>query len=248
MMIIGFIMSVLLLLIWGAAYRRTRRAEAKYPPRGRFIDAAQCRLHYEETGNGVPVVLLHGTGGSFEDYSPRIREALSSDFRVIAIDRPGHGYSARPRGDIGAPVVQATLIHDALQAIGAERAIIVGHSWSGALAAAYAVEFPSDALGLVLLQGTFYREPPLVTGLIRLLAAPLVGPLVAHTAVPWTARGPIRWTLQRAFAPDALSVSYLARAQAMWARDIAMSAFAHRSRAANVRAYPGSGTPWLRGR
>ena len=82
---------------------------------------------------------MHGTGGSLEDFGESITSALARDFEVIAIDRPGHGYSSRPVAHADTPLDQARLVHRVLKSIGRSIIWIVGHSWSGALALAYAL-------------------------------------------------------------------------------------------------------------
>ena len=71
----------------------------------------------------------------------------------------------------------------------------VGHSWSGGLALAYALELSDGTRAIVLLRATFDREPATVTGLLRLFGAPVVGPLVAHTIMPLSGRSAFRRTV-----------------------------------------------------
>src|SRR4051812_27153172 len=77
---------------------QTRRAERNYPPIGRFLDVDGVRLHYVEQGRGAPVVLIHGNGTMLQDYTTSgLIERLAGRHRVIVFDRPGYGYSSRPR-------------------------------------------------------------------------------------------------------------------------------------------------------
>ena len=128
--------------------------ERANPPQGRFVEVEGGRLHLVELGSpdAPPVVLLHGASGNLGDMRLALGDRLAVRHRVILIDRPGHGWSERPGGSADAsPARQAKLIHQALQTIGVRRAIVVGHSWSGALATAYALDNPQDVAGLVLL-------------------------------------------------------------------------------------------------
>lgn len=211
--------AIVALLASSAAVRTiVRKVEATYPPPGQFATVGGCRYHYEVAGDGLPVVLLHGMGASLEDYHHGVFEALATEFRVIAIDRPGHGHSERPRGDAGAPVTQAGSVHEVVKKIGIDRALIVGHSWSGALALAYALEYPAATLGVVLVQGTLYPQTAVLSPMLRMLSTPAIGPLFAYTLMPFTGRGAIRRTLERAFHPQPVPPDYLRRAQAMWTR------------------------------
>ena len=76
-----------------------RRTERRHPLSGRFMDVGDARLHYTDEGDGPPVVLLHGNGVTAHDWkSSGLIDALVGTHRVIAFDRPGFGYSTRPRG------------------------------------------------------------------------------------------------------------------------------------------------------
>lgn len=78
-----------------------RRAEAKNPPSGRFLEVDGVRLHYAEFGNGPPLVLLHGNGSMIEDFtSSGLVDLAMQTHRVIVFDRPGFGHSTRPRGRV----------------------------------------------------------------------------------------------------------------------------------------------------
>ena len=77
---------------------------------------------------------------------------LAANYRVAMVDRPGHGWSDRPGGASDrTPNRQAQLGHQALERLGYNRVILVAHSWSGALAMAYALQYPKDIAGIVLL-------------------------------------------------------------------------------------------------
>ena len=215
-----------------------RRADAAYPPTGQFIQVDGVRYHYRMAGEGMPVVLLHGSGASFEDYGYGVFDGLTRDFKVIAIDRPGHGYSGRPKGDVGAPASQARIIRDVLHALAIDAAIVVGHSWSGALALAHAMQYPAHTSGLVLLQPTVYPQKKAPSMMIKALATPGLGFCLSYLMIPWAGRGAIRKTLQRAFAPDPIPSGYLERAQSMWTRPGQARALAvdHVRRAATIEA------------
>src|SRR5664279_3641548 len=216
-MVLALVLLVVLGALCVAVGVKARWAERRYPPGGEFATIDGCRMHYHIAGDGPAVVLIHGTAGSLEDYGSGIFQELAKDFRVVAIDRPGHGHSRRCGGDIGTPVAQARKVHELLCALGIGPAIIVGHSWSGALALAFALENPTATAGLVLVEGTFYPEN--IEGTVLwILNLPLGGPLFAWTIMPFIGPSGIRRSLARAFHPDPIPVGYLERAQAMWTR------------------------------
>jgi pimeloyl-ACP methyl ester carboxylesterase len=111
-------------------------------------------------------------------------ERLAAGYRVILVDRPGHGWSDRPDGrEDASPARQAALIHQALARLGVSRAVILGHSWAGALATAYALAYPNETAGLVLLAPVTHPWPGGVSWINNLVATPVIGPLVAHTVI-----------------------------------------------------------------
>ena len=110
----------------------TRQIERRHPPAGRFVEVDGVRLHYLEQGTGTPVVLLHGNVVTAEDWilSGVLDQVAARGHRVIAFDRPGYGYSDRPRHTAWTATAQANLIRRAVARLGVERdAVVIGHSW-----------------------------------------------------------------------------------------------------------------------
>jgi pimeloyl-ACP methyl ester carboxylesterase len=164
------------------------RAERRYPPQGRFIVAEGVRLHYLERGEGRPLILLHGMGSLSADFATSVLDALAAEHRVIAFDRPGYGYSARPGRMAWAPGRQARLIHMAATRLGVERPIILGHSWGALVALAYALMYPQQTAAVVLLGGCFFPIERRELAIARLFNLPLLGALLRNTAAPFLAR------------------------------------------------------------
>lgn len=182
---------------------KARRAEAETPPAGKFIEVEGVRLHYVDRGTGgSTVVLLHGNGVMLQDYvASGVLDLASGEHRVLAFDRPGFGYSERPRTTIWTPRQQAKLILRALEELGIEKAVVVGHSWGTMVAIAMALENLGAIKGLLLLSGYYYGtvRPDVVPTSIP--AVPLFGDLVAHTVSPLAGRliGPA--AIKASFAP-----------------------------------------------
>jgi pimeloyl-ACP methyl ester carboxylesterase len=180
----------------------TGRTEKRHPPRGHFVDVAGVRLHYVERGLGIPLVLLHGNASYTEDFhaSPLL-ELAARRYRVIAFDRPGYGYSERPRSRLWTPRAQARLVHAALRQLGVGKAVVLGHSWGALVALAYGALYPADTRALVLLSGYYYPTPRLDWPLFSVPAIPLIGDLARYTLAPWLSR--LYWPLlvRRVFAP-----------------------------------------------
>lgn len=189
--------------------------ERAHPPAGRFVPVEGGRLHVVELGaaDAPPVVLLHGASGNLGDLRLALGERLAKQFRVILIDRPGHGWSERPGGRRDAsPARQASLIHQALEAIGVRRAIVAGYSWSGALAAAYALEFPQAVAGLVLLAPVTHPWPGGVAWYHHVLTTPVIGPLFARTLAYPFGKMLIEPGVRAVFAPQTPPPDYAERA------------------------------------
>ena len=96
------------------AVRGSAFAAEDEPPAFHFITVDETRLRYLDTGNGTPVVLLHGNGSMIEDFVSSGIMDHAPGHRFIAFDRPGFGYSERPRGRLWGPFEQASLLLRAL--------------------------------------------------------------------------------------------------------------------------------------
>src|SRR5690606_27574300 len=110
-----------------------RRVELGLPPEGRFITLMGNRLNYVEQGSGPETLLLiHGLGGVVANYAYAMLGELAKDCRVVAIDRPGSGYSKRARGASASLAAQADVLAAAIDALQLGRPVLVGHSPGGA--------------------------------------------------------------------------------------------------------------------
>lgn len=188
-----------------------RRAERRNPPRGAFLDVDGVRLHYIERGSGPPVVLLHGNQTMAEDFAiSGVFDLLAQRHRVIAFDRPGFGYSDRPRRTVWTPAAQAALIHKALKQLGVERPVVLGHSWGGLLALTYALDYPDDTSAVLLLSGYYFPTARLDVLIASLAAVPILGHILSYTIAPlagWLT-GPL--VLKGSFAPSKVAARFKA--------------------------------------
>jgi pimeloyl-ACP methyl ester carboxylesterase len=155
---------------------------ASFPPgaaaQGKFVHTRSGdRIRYVSAGEGPPVVLIHGALVTLEDMLIGPFDALAERFGVTAFDRPGHGLSRRGRLQ-GSPWTQARMLHEAVQALGLERPVLVGHSYGGAVALAYALLYPNDTRGLAVLAPVAFPEIRLEQVLFGPRAIPLFGELL----------------------------------------------------------------------
>ena len=123
-------------LAWSTR-RIARQAERAVPPAGRFIEIDGERIHFIERGAGRPVLLIHGLGGTLHHMRRPLMEGFGDGFRLVALDRPGSGYSTRAAGRDGRLSEQARLIARFIEELGLERPLLVGHSLGGAIARRY---------------------------------------------------------------------------------------------------------------
>ena len=156
-----------------------------HPPRGRFVKVRHMRQHVVELGTAAvdapPIVLIHGAGVNLEDMRLALGERLAARHRVILIDRAGLGWSKRRGRDGSALQVQAAILREVLDQLGIARAMIAGHSWGGAVAASFALDYPDRTAALALLASPFYPLAHPTTSLYALFAMPVVGWIYART-------------------------------------------------------------------
>lgn len=114
-----------------------------------LVDIGGVRLNVIEEGEGEPVLLLHGLGGSWRDWEPQLNGGLSRRYRSIVVEARGHGRSDRPPG-----AFRFALFAEDLAAVckilGVERAHVIGHSMGGMIAQALALDHPDLVATLVL--------------------------------------------------------------------------------------------------
>lgn len=176
--------------------------ERRHPPMGRFVEADGVRLHYLERGAGTPVVLLHGNVVTAEDFVlSGLFGRLAQNHRVIAFDRPGFGYSERPYGMRWTPWAQAALLGRAMDALGVERAVVVGHSWGALVAMALALAEPRLVRGLALLSGYYFPTARADSLLTLPAAVPLLGDVLRYTVSPPLGAALLPLTLKAMFSP-----------------------------------------------
>jgi pimeloyl-ACP methyl ester carboxylesterase len=156
-----------------------------YPQRGKIIEVAGARLNVVDLGPrdaaGPPVVMIHGASSNLESMRQPVGDLLANDHRVILIDRPGHGWSTRDDLENSTPAMQARMIDEALEKLGARAAIVVVHSLAGALGALLALDYPRRVAGLVMLAPVAYPWPGGVGWYNKVVTMPAIGPLLAYT-------------------------------------------------------------------
>ena len=207
LIVLAAIILILLAISWSVLFINRRAI----PPPYNFVESNGARLHYFEKGNGPPVVFVHGSNGSLQDFKLSVMDPLSKDFRTVAFDRPGHGHSERGHSIEGGRSVHGAIIVEAWKKLGIERPVLVGHSSAGAVLMDIAVRRPEEVGAIVLISGVVHsgglEEVP-VMGLYRTISRKYIG-----TALLWTLLIPLagligRFLLKFTFSPDAVPKDY----------------------------------------
>lgn len=189
-----------------------RLAEAKYPPRGTFIAQAGRRWHVltsrqDQGSEGRDIILLHGASSSAHDLSRPLMPHLAPLGRVIAPDRPGHGYSSRTKGD-DTPEVQARAIWALLDHLDVKNPILIGHSWGGALMMAMALERPQAVRGLIGIAPVMRPWDGEVEWIYHLSAKPVIGQIFVNTLITPFGLGALDKAVEKVFAPAPVPEKY----------------------------------------
>lgn len=135
------------------AAAREAAAEAFAPPQGQFLSVAGRRVHALIQGPEVPdspdLILLHGASGNLREFD-ELGARLARHFRVIAFDRPGLGHSEGLDLSDVSITAQARHLAEAARHLGIRTPLILGHSYGGSVALAWALEGLLDPTGLIL--------------------------------------------------------------------------------------------------
>jgi pimeloyl-ACP methyl ester carboxylesterase len=146
----------------------------------RFVDVDGMRVHYQEAGDAKSpaLVLIHGFASSTLVWSKVFLKLAEAGYRVIAVDMLGYGYSAKPRNGEYTIAGQAKLLTRLLDALGISRAVFVGSSYGGGVAATCALDHANRVEKLILV-GTVNNNRPLAFKLMRVFGSPVFGDVVS---------------------------------------------------------------------
>ncbi|CUH88785.1 putative carboxylesterase nap [Phaeobacter sp. CECT 5382] len=203
----------------GAAHIKTRKlareAAALVPPTGQFCDTARGRIHYIDIGprDAQPLVMIHGLSGQLQHFTYALTGRLAQDYRIIALDRPGCGYSTRPSDSMARLPEQAQALLDCLDQLGIANPLLVGHSLGGAVALAMALQAPEKIRGLALLAPLTHPSPQGADAFKGLIVhSSLMRHLMAQTVAVPTAQRTAASVLNQIFAPELCPDDFLIKA------------------------------------
>lgn len=202
--------------------QRAQAAEAAFPPIGQFADVTGGRVHYVQKGNGPHVVLLHGAGGNLRDFTFDLMDRLTDTFTVTAFDRPGLGYTDRvPEVPDGAfatagdsPTDQAQMLREAAAQLGITDPIVVGHSFGGIVAMAWATmgldsNDDVNASAVVSLAGVMMPWPGELGAYYTVGGSTLGGAVLVPLIAALTPRNTIRASVEGVFDPQMAPDGYV---------------------------------------
>lgn len=203
----------------GASHLKTRKlareARALVPPIGQFCNTARGRIHYIDIGprHAQPLVLIHGLSGQLQHFTYALAERLAQDYRVIALDRPGCGYSTRASDALARLPEQAKTLCGVLDQLGIDQPVLVGHSLGGAVSLAMALLAPDKIRGLALLAPLTHPSPQGAEAFKGLIVhTSVMRHLMAQTVAVPTAERTAAPVLDQIFAPETCPDDFLTKA------------------------------------
>ena len=194
--------------VYVAVQARSREAAliAAHPPRGQFTVVNGAQVHYIMAGAGPDLILIHGASGNALDLTGPLMDQLSRQYRVIAFDRPGLGWSD-PIGD-DSLTGQALHLSAAAAALGVTNPIVVGQSYGGSVALAWGLDAPVKPRALVLISAPSLPWPGTLDIWYRLTASRLGAALIVPIATALVPESYIDRAVTGVFAPSAVPPGY----------------------------------------
>ena len=198
------------------AARNEAAAEAAYPPEGRIVEVDGRRVHAVMRGTGPDLVLIHGASGHVRDMTFGFMDRLTDRYRVTAFDRPGLGYTDRARdglsrlfgGEGESPEEQARFLQAAARELGIERPIVLGHSFGGAVALAWALSDPEGTAAVVDVSGVAMPWPGGLGWQYRINGSALGGALLPPLVTAFPPERVVDTALVAIFAPGPVPEGY----------------------------------------
>lgn len=213
---VALLVAALLLVLAAITRAGAWWIERTHPPTGDFATVNGTRMHFirEKAGPDAdlpPVLFLHGASGNLADQREAFRDRLAGRADVIYVDRPGHGWSGRGPKSNELPDGQAATVAALLDYLDIRKAIVVGHSFGGAIAASFALDYPQKTLGTLFLSPVSHPWPGGVSWYYDLAAIPLVGRLFSETLAMPAGLMRLQRGTEGVFAPNRPVENYTAR-------------------------------------
>ncbi|WKC22703.1 alpha/beta hydrolase [Rhizobium sp. SSA_523] len=203
-----------MLALFGFTAWQAARIEQNFPNIGTQTDIGGFAMNALHVPAGPeadlpPIVFIHGASGNLRDQETAFLEPLGGRAELLFVDRPGHGYSERGGDGNALPDGQAAAIAALMEKKGMERAIIVGHSFGGAITASFALFHPDKVIGTVFLSPATHPWPGGIDWHYRITAMPVIGWLFSHTLVMPAGMVLLEPATRSVFAPNARREAYV---------------------------------------
>ncbi|NOD35399.1 MULTISPECIES: alpha/beta fold hydrolase [unclassified Ruegeria] len=212
-LIAACVVFLLAMAVW--TRRLTRQGLSTVPQMGQIVPVQGGSIHYVEKGDpdAQTLVLIHGLAGQLQHFTYALADQLAEEYHVIALDRPGCGYSTRETAELGQLPQQAAMIAEFLEIKGVDQAVLVGHSLGGAVSLALALDHPERVSGLALLAPLTHRLPetPVIFKPLDIRSGWLRSLIANTVAVPMAAKT-APYSLGVAFGPETAPDDFLDRA------------------------------------
>lgn len=195
---------------WAYVLHRAAAREAAliaaHPPAGQFLTVNGLRVHVLIAGTGPDLILIHGASGNARDVTLALADRLTDDYRVIAFDRPGLGWSdPLPDDSLAA---QALHLSAAAEQLGVRNPLVVGQSYGGSVALAWALHSPMKPRALVLISSPSLPWPGPLDIWYRLTNTRLGAAVLIPLATAFVSDDYINASIQGIFRPAAVPQGY----------------------------------------
>lgn len=218
------VFSFIIMVLVGHEFLMVWLIERKYPPRGEFVDVETAKIHFltrkniSDTKNSknAPIIFIHGSSGSSADMELAFFDIFPDDIDLYAFDRPGIGWSKTKLSpvEMSNPMKQAEAIHMAVRKLKLDKPIIVGHSWGGAVAIAYAKQFGDEVSGVVSLAGVAYPWKGPHGWYDNLLTTPVINHIFTRIFLNKMGQLYVHLSINAIFKPEVARSDYREGAQA----------------------------------
>lgn len=190
------------------ARQNEARANVQFPPTGQIVMVEGTPIHAHVEGTGPDLVLIHGASGSTRDFTFDLVARLRNRYRVIVLDRPGLGHSARLGQGHESIFAQARVLQQAAAQLGATRPIVLGHSYGGAVALAWAVESPQTLAALVPLGAASGVWQGGLSGLYQITSHPVLRHISVPLLTAFVPQSYVDASITSVFEPDPVPRGY----------------------------------------
>lgn len=209
---LAFIVALFMTVLQAPVADSQSREEVRIDVGGYSLNSVM--LNTKAKAHLPPIVFIHGASTSLFDPMYSFREALKGRATLFFVDRPGHG-----RSDLGGeantfPDGQADAIAKLMERRGIRKAIIVSHSFGGAVAAELAVRHPDRVIGLVFLSPAVYTWKGSLEWYYDAAGAPVVGWLFSGLVIPPAGFLAIDSATKAVFAPNHRPDDYIRKTKA----------------------------------